>query len=102
MDEVIQITKDVSFNSYDYIINVKAQSDVLVIELEQKYDTSFWRNTFTASYIEELTQKTGNRKNFADFVRLLVASLKNPNLSQLNLDILTQQDLENLKAKKTQ
>lgn len=55
MEEVISVTKECSYNGVDYIIQVKGQADVLVIELEQKYDTSFWRNTFTASYIEELT-----------------------------------------------
>jgi hypothetical protein len=79
---------------------VRAQADVLSIELEQKYDTSFWRNTFTAAYIEDLTQKTGNRKNFGDFVRMLASAVKSPNLAQLNIDILTYQDLEDMKARK--
>jgi hypothetical protein len=79
---------------------MRAQADILSIKLVQKYDTSFWHNKFTAAYIEELTQNIGNRKNFGDFVSILASAIKSPNLAQFNINILTYQDLEDMKARK--
>ena len=71
---------------------------MLINRIRIKNDPNIWKNTFTASYIEDLTQKTGIRKSYKEFVKILINTLKTPNLMNISIDILTYEDLENIKG----
>ncbi|KNC49629.1 coiled-coil domain-containing protein 61 [Thecamonas trahens ATCC 50062] len=55
--------------------------------------------TFPASYVEEITHKTGNYKPFHVFLRMLVSALDGSSDS-VYIDLLTYADLEALKQKR--
>ena len=83
----------------DYLVKIISKDDTLSLEIEQKHTGDAWKNVFTAEYIEEITQKTGNFKKFSVFLKMLLISL-NKNSESVFLDILTYQDLQVLKARK--
>ena len=68
----------------------------------QKEDGERWHGEFSASYIEEVTQKTGNFKKFSVFVKMLTTSLKRDQKSEtVFADLLTYSDLEMLRSRQT-
>jgi coiled-coil domain-containing protein 61 len=73
----------------------------LFIEVEEKLTGELWRGDFPSKYIEEISGKTGNPKKFIIFCRMLLTSLKGENPKSLFVDLLTYQDLEALKTKRT-
>lgn len=83
----------------DYILRISAKEDQLSVELEQKNTGDIWKNHFSANYIEEITQKTGNYKKYGVFLKMLFSSL-NKSSDTVYLDVLTVQDLLMLKNKK--
>lgn len=97
--ENIDKAAEMSFHGIDYIIKISTRDDVLYIEIEQKDSGNIWKNSFTANYIEEISQKTGNFKKFPVFVKMLLSSVIKSS-DAVFLDILTYQDLEMLKARK--
>jgi len=71
-----------------YIIKINSKDDSLSVEIEEKDTGNIWKNSFSANYIEEITQKTGNYKKFGVFVKMLVSSITKASDSVF-LDILT-------------
>ena len=68
----------------------------------QKEDGERWHGEFSASYIEEVTQKTGNFKKFSVFVKMLCTSLTRDQRSEtVFADLLTYSDLEMLRSRQT-
>lgn len=59
-----------------------------------------WRGFYNCSYIENMTQKTGNYKQFDIFVTMLSAGLLNTSDS-IKLELLTFKDLKELHHNKT-
>ena len=78
---------------------MNAKEDGMTLEIEQKNTGDIWKNVFSAEYIEEITQKTGNFKKFNVFLKMLMTSLSK-NSESVFLDILTYQDLQVLKTRK--
>jgi len=73
-----------------------------VVVYLQKEDGERWHGEFSASYIEEVTQKTGNFKKFSVFVKMLATSLKRDQRSEtVFADLLTYSDLEMLRSRQT-
>ena len=74
-------------------LNIDATSDTLALTLQ---DTSMlqvcWRTEFKAHYIEEITQKTGRRLQYEEFLVLLDRSLSGQD-GQVFIDLLGAQDL---------
>lgn len=68
----------------------------LFIEVEEKLTGSIWRGDFQSKYIEDITQKAGNPKKFSIFLKMLNSAFK-CETEQVYIDLLTFQDLENLK-----
>ncbi|KAF7269384.1 hypothetical protein GWI33_017587 [Rhynchophorus ferrugineus] len=58
-----------------------------------------WQCSYDATYIENLTQKTGNFKQFDIFVAMIKSGLLRTSES-VNLDLLTFEDLELLRSRK--
>ena len=87
-------------------------SNRLVVDCEDKYSGDLWRGDFSAKFVEELTNKTGTFKKFAVFVKMVLSALKtqavdqglggaDPKNNVVSLNLLSQQDLIELKTKKT-
>ena len=75
-----------------YVITWRSGNDVLVIDIEHDESERRWHAEFQASYIEDLTKKTGNFKKFDVFVRMLSKALEKPN-NNVFADLLTVKDL---------
>lgn len=88
------------FQNVQYLLTVSlAPGNTLCVEAEHKTDGSRWRGDFTARYIEEITQKTGNFKKFSVFVKMLRSAILQESDSVF-VDLLTYQDFEMLKNRK--
>jgi coiled-coil domain-containing protein 61 len=69
-------------------MRISTKDDILSIVIEQKDSGNRWKNSFNATYIEEITQKTGNAKKFNVFVKMLFSSISGSS-DHVFLDILT-------------
>ena len=72
----------------------------MVIDCESKLDGLLWRGDFQQKYIEEITNKAGNYKKFQIFTKMLMTAMKREQPDEVYLDLLTAQDLAQLKARK--
>jgi len=72
----------------------------MCVQVEDRLSADQWRSTFDAQYIEDLTHKTGNFKQFNIFANMLESAITKASDS-VTLDLLTYNDLENLRQKKT-
>ena len=80
----------------------EGEGQVLLVDVEKKEDGERWHGEFSASYIEEVTQKTGNFKKFSVFVKMLATSLNRDHKSDtVFADLLTYADLEMLRSRQT-
>ncbi|XP_033100338.1 coiled-coil domain-containing protein 61-like [Anneissia japonica] len=88
------------FRGVEYVVTAtRLNDDQLMVEVEDRVTADQWRNTFDATYIEDLTHKTGNFKQFSIFVNMLNSALSKTSES-VNLDLLTYTDLESLRNRK--
>ena len=70
--------------------------------MEEKLSGELWRGDFPSKYVEEITAKTGAPKKFPAFVRMILTCLKGTDASSpVYIDLLTYQDLEALKTKRS-
>ena len=83
--------------SYILSISLKKNSSVLYIDVEQENTGDRWRGEFSAKYIEQITQKTGNFKRFVVFAKMLTVALGQKS-ETVFVDLLTYNDLEMLNA----
>ncbi|CAK9096354.1 unnamed protein product [Durusdinium trenchii] len=84
------------FNDAEYVLSMAGDTESLSIDVEHAEDGRRWRSRFSASFVEEITRKTGNAKKFDVFVRMLLSALAQESES-VYLDILTARDLEMLR-----
>eukprot|EP01084_Bolivina_argentea_P143877 252574_1 len=90
-----------TFNNSTYYVRALRKDNTLYVEVEQE-DTGYeWKNQFANSYIEEMTTKTGNFKTFDKFCKMIYCALQLNDNGSVFIDLLTYQDLEILKARKT-
>ena len=84
-------------NGLKYTVSIIVIDDsALTITVEDQQDNS-WSGKFSSEYIEEISHKAGNYKNFSVFIKMLISALSKDN-SSVFMDILTSSDLEKLKA----
>ena len=90
-----------TFHGVPYVLTctVAAAGAALLVDVEQEESGARWRGEFASKYIEDITQKTGNFKRFAVFVRMLRKALTGESPSVF-VDLLTTQDLNALKARR--
>ncbi|XP_062503116.1 centrosomal protein CCDC61-like isoform X2 [Corticium candelabrum] len=93
-----------TFRGLDYLVTVQvvpcddgSEQQLLVVDVEDKTTAEQWRGEFQPSYIKELTQKTGNFKQFHVFVDML-KSVVTKTSSSVSLDLMTFSDLEQLRS----
>ncbi|CAK83919.1 unnamed protein product (macronuclear) [Paramecium tetraurelia] len=99
MEDLLDINVERNFHDITYIININANTEMLTIDVESKQSGDSWIANFQASYIEEITSKTGNYKKYPTFLKMLQSAIKNQT-DTVYIDILTFQDLEQIKNKR--
>ncbi|XP_038075059.1 centrosomal protein CCDC61-like [Patiria miniata] len=90
-----------TFRGMDYVVSMwlDEDNDTLTVEVEDRLTADQWRGTFDAAYIEDLTHKTGNFKQFSIFTSMLESAI-NKTSESVTLDLLTYADLETLRSRK--
>ncbi|XP_072031836.1 centrosomal protein CCDC61-like [Amphiura filiformis] len=101
MGEESIVSNSYVFRGMEYIVSmaVEEQQGSLTVEVEDRLTSDQWRGTFDATYIEDLTHKTGNFKQFSIFVNMLESAIVKASES-VTLDLLTYADLESLRNRK--
>jgi len=94
-----EFTVDLPLHDIEHLLFIKIRNESLSFKYEEKDTGKVWAGDFTAKYIEDITQKTGNFKKFPVFIKMLCSALKDES-SSVYMDVLTAQDLEELKRKK--
>ena len=84
------------FNGADYTVSAAVSGDLLTVEVRQRSGGA-WGSKFTARFVEEVTQRTGNFKTFAVFTKMLSSALSGDS-SSVSLDVLTGEDLERIRS----
>nr|XP_006818145.1 PREDICTED: coiled-coil domain-containing protein 61-like [Saccoglossus kowalevskii] len=88
------------FRGMEYIVSMHvSDASTLTVEVEDRLSADQWRGTFDASYIEDLTHKTGNFKQYSIFVSMLETAVTKTS-DAVSLDLLTYADLELLRNRK--
>ncbi|XP_043271684.1 centrosomal protein CCDC61-like [Venturia canescens] len=73
----------------------------LELSVTDKYTSENWQSSYDTAYIENLTHKTGNYKQFDVFVAMLQSGLLKTS-DCVTLDLLTFEDLEMLRARRSE
>ncbi|KAG8515296.1 Coiled-coil domain-containing protein 61 [Galemys pyrenaicus] len=99
MDKPAGLQVDYVFRGVEHAVRVMVSGQVLELEVEDRMTADQWRGEFDASFIEDLTHKTGNFKQFNIFCNMLESALTQSSES-VTLDLLTYTDLESLRNRK--
>uniref|UniRef100_G3U955 Centrosomal protein CCDC61 n=1 Tax=Loxodonta africana TaxID=9785 RepID=G3U955_LOXAF len=99
MDQPASLQVDYIFRGVEHAVRVVVSGQVLELEVEDRMTADQWRGEFDASFIEDLTHKTGNFKQFNIFCNMLQSALTQSSES-VTLDLLTYTDLESLRNRK--
>ncbi|OWF48721.1 Coiled-coil domain-containing protein 61 [Mizuhopecten yessoensis] len=100
MEEETTVSTSYVFRGIEYIVTMSTQAQSLTLEVEDRLTADQWRATFDSAYIEDLTHKTGNFKQFHIFNSMLESAVTQSSDS-VSLDLLTYSDLESLRQRKT-
>ncbi|XP_020835479.1 centrosomal protein CCDC61 isoform X1 [Phascolarctos cinereus] len=99
MDQLAGLQVDYTFRGVEHVVRLAVNGEVLELEVEDRMTTDQWRGEFDAAFIEDLTHKTGNFKQFSIFCSMLESALMQSSES-VTLDLLTYTDLEALRNRK--
>ncbi|XP_008850294.1 coiled-coil domain-containing protein 61 isoform X2 [Nannospalax galili] len=99
MDQPAGLQVDYIFRGVEHAVRVVVSGQVLELEVEDRMTADQWRGEFDAGFIEDLTHKTGNFKQFSIFCNMLESALTQ-NSESVTLDLLTYTDLESLRSRK--
>ncbi|KAM9450874.1 centrosomal protein CCDC61 isoform 1-T1 [Clarias gariepinus] len=105
------IQEDVKFRGVEFAIKVELQDRLLTVEISDLMTADQWSGEFDPAYIEDLTRKTGNFKQFPIFCSMLESAVSKQTLfsdmvlntqssESVTLDLLTYSDLELLRNRK--
>ncbi|XP_036088390.1 coiled-coil domain-containing protein 61 isoform X2 [Rousettus aegyptiacus] len=75
MDQPAGLQVDYVFRGVEHAVRVLVSGQVLELEVEDRMTADQWRGEFDASFIEDLTHKTGNFKQFNIFCNMLESAL---------------------------
>lgn len=99
MEQPASLQVDYVFRGVEHAVRVGVSGQVLELEVEDRMTADQWRGQFDANFIEDLTHKTGNFKQFNIFCNMLESALTQSSES-VTLDLLTYTDLESLRNRK--
>ncbi|CAH1964352.1 unnamed protein product [Acanthoscelides obtectus] len=88
-----------NFHAQEYLFKMNIVCNNLEILITDKSSGEEWQCSYDAAYIENLTQKTGNFKQFDVFIAMIKSGLLRTSES-VTLDLLTFDDLELLRSRK--
>nr|CAH7738250.1 unnamed protein product [Callosobruchus chinensis] len=88
-----------NLHGQEYLFKMNILCSNLEILITDKSSGEEWQCSYDAIYIENLTQKTGNFKQFDVFVAMIKSGLLRTSES-VSLDLLTFEDLELLRSRK--
>ncbi|XP_074786856.1 centrosomal protein CCDC61 [Athene noctua] len=99
MEEPRYLQADCAFRHGAHTVRLTLARSTLEVEVEAPLTSEQWRGEFDAAFIEDLTHKTGNFKQFGIFCSMLESALRQSSDS-VSLDLLTYADLETLRSRK--
>lgn len=91
--------EDLVFRGVEFAVKMEVDNGLLIVEISDSTTADQWRGEFDPAYIEDLTRKTGNFKQFPIFCSMLESAVKKSSDS-VTLDLLTYADLELLRNRK--
>ncbi|KAM8835847.1 centrosomal protein CCDC61 [Synchiropus picturatus] len=92
-------TEDLVFRGVEFAVKMEVDKGLLMVEISDSATADQWRGEFDPAYIEDLTRKTGNFKQFPIFCSMLESAVRKMSDS-VTLDLLTYADLELLRNRK--
>lgn len=98
MDDIHVLVTISNAKGQGYILKLSVGANVMKVILTDKTSAEKWRCVYDANYIENLTRKTGNFKQFKVFVAMLRAGLLKTN-ECVFVELLNQEDLEGRRKK---
>ncbi|XP_072230796.1 centrosomal protein CCDC61 isoform X2 [Leuresthes tenuis] len=99
MEEGSEVMEDIAFRGVEFSVKIELDNGVLTVEISDSLTADQWRGEFDPAYIEDLTRKTGNFKQFPIFCSMLESAVRQTSDS-VTLDLLTYADLELLRNRK--
>ncbi|KAJ3588822.1 hypothetical protein NHX12_009676 [Muraenolepis orangiensis] len=99
MEEVSAVEENLVFRGLEFSVRVETEQGLLMVEISDMKTADQWRGDFDPAYIEDLTRKTGNFKQFPIFCSMLESAVRKVSDS-VTLDLLTYADLELLRNRK--
>mmetsp|Transcript_1553 Transcript_1553/g.2327 ORF Transcript_1553/g.2327 Transcript_1553/m.2327 type:complete len:493 (-) Transcript_1553:239-1717(-) len=100
--EELEYTRRVDFDGVWYEVTTtlgKEGQAELMVEVEAETSGERWVGSFSSSYIETLTSKTGNFKRASTFARMVVSAVEG-SAESVYVDLLTSADLEALRRRR--
>ncbi|XP_044746068.1 centrosomal protein CCDC61-like [Coccinella septempunctata] len=88
-----------NFHGQEFLFKMNVLGNNLEILITDKNSGEEWQCSYDATYIENLTHKTGNFKQFDIFVTMIKSGLLRTS-ECVSLDLLTFEDLELLRSRK--
>ncbi|KAM6907450.1 centrosomal protein CCDC61 isoform 2-T2 [Xenentodon cancila] len=99
MEERSEVLEDIVFRGVEFSVKMALDKGLLIVEISDSMTADQWRGEFDPAYIEDLTRKTGNFKQFPIFCSMLESAVRKTSES-VTLDLLTYADLELLRNRK--
>uniref|UniRef100_A0A8C3AFK3 Centrosomal protein CCDC61 n=1 Tax=Cyclopterus lumpus TaxID=8103 RepID=A0A8C3AFK3_CYCLU len=99
MEEGSEVMEDIVFRGVEFSVKMEVDKGLLIVEISDSMTADQWRGDFDPAYIEDLTRKTGNFKQFPIFCSMLESAVRKMSDS-VTLDLLTYADLELLRNRK--
>ncbi|XP_061753753.1 centrosomal protein CCDC61 isoform X2 [Nerophis ophidion] len=99
MEEGSEVMEDIVFRGVEFVVKVEVDKGLLLVEISDSTTADQWKGEFDPAYIEDLTRKTGNYKQFPIFCSMLESAVRKTTDS-VTLDLLTYADLELLRNRK--
>ncbi|XP_061595932.1 centrosomal protein CCDC61 isoform X2 [Cololabis saira] len=99
MEERSEVLEDIVFRGVAFSVKMALDKGLLIVEISDSVTADQWRGEFDPAYIEDLTRKTGNFKQFPIFCSMLESAVRKMSES-VTLDLLTYADLELLRNRK--
>uniref|UniRef100_W5K496 Centrosomal protein CCDC61 n=1 Tax=Astyanax mexicanus TaxID=7994 RepID=W5K496_ASTMX len=93
------VLEEMKFRGVEFAVKVELQDRLLTVEISDVLTADQWKGEFDPAYIEDLTRKTGNFKQFPIFCSMLESAVSRSSES-VTLDLLTYSDLELLRNRK--
>lgn len=94
-----ELMEDIVFRGVEFAVKMEVDNGLLIVEISDSTTADQWRGEFDPAYIEDLTRKTGNFKQFQIFCSMLESAVRKASDS-VTLDLLTYADLELLRNRK--